>query len=93
MSPRLATRLATPDIGWTTQADVIVVGSGIAGLTAALRLRRRVPRVLLVTKTVLDSGSTRWPGPGCATWMRCAPWSPKVRNGCANSSPWVRIST
>ncbi len=66
MSPRLATRLATPDIGWTTQADVIVVGSGIAGLTAALRLRRRVPRVLLVTKTVLDSGSTRWAQGGIA---------------------------
>ena len=66
MSPRLATRLATPAIGWTTQADVIVVGSGIAGLTAALRLRRRVPRVLLVTKTVLDSGSTRWAQGGIA---------------------------
>jgi L-aspartate oxidase len=45
---------------------VIVVGSGIAGLTAALRLRRRVPRVLLVTKTVLDSGSTRWAQGGIA---------------------------
>jgi len=63
---RLATRLATPRIGWTTQADVIVVGSGIAGLTAALRMRRRVPRVLLVTKTVLDSGSTRWAQGGIA---------------------------
>ncbi|MCE0540130.1 L-aspartate oxidase [Kineosporia rhizophila] len=66
MSPRLATRLATPQIGWTSQADVVVVGSGIAGLTAALRLRRRVPRVLLVTKTVLDSGSTRWAQGGIA---------------------------
>ncbi|GLY27558.1 L-aspartate oxidase [Kineosporia sp. NBRC 101731] len=66
MSTQLATSLATPEIGWTTQADVIVVGSGIAGLTAALRLRRRVPRVLLVTKTVLDSGSTRWAQGGIA---------------------------
>jgi L-aspartate oxidase len=64
--PRLATRLATPAPGWATQADVIVVGSGIAGLTAALQLRRRVPRVLLVTKTVLDSGSTRWAQGGIA---------------------------
>lgn len=63
---RLATRLATPRLGWSTQADVIVVGSGIAGLTAALRMRRRVPRVLLVTKTVLDSGSTRWAQGGIA---------------------------
>ncbi|MBT0767714.1 L-aspartate oxidase [Kineosporia sp. J2-2] len=66
MSARLATRLAVPEIGWTSQADVIVVGSGIAGLTAALRLRRRVSRVLLVTKTVLDSGSTRWAQGGIA---------------------------
>jgi L-aspartate oxidase len=64
--PRLGTRLATPVPGWTTQADVIVVGSGIAGLTAALQVRRRVPRVLLVTKTVLDSGSTRWAQGGIA---------------------------
>jgi L-aspartate oxidase len=45
---------------------VIVVGSGIAGLTAALRLRQRVDRVLLVTKTVLDEGSTRWAQGGIA---------------------------
>ena len=65
-APRLGTRLATPAPGWTTQADVIVVGSGIAGLTAALQVRRRVPRVLLVTKTVLDSGSTIWAQGGIA---------------------------
>lgn len=62
----LGTRLAAPAPGWTTRADVIVVGSGIAGLTAALRLRQRVDRVLLVTKTVLDSGSTRWAQGGIA---------------------------
>ncbi len=63
---RLARRLGSPPPGWTTAADVIVVGSGIAGLTAALRLRRRVPRVLLVTKTVLSSGSTLWAQGGVA---------------------------
>jgi L-aspartate oxidase len=66
MSPTLARRLVAPQPGWTTHADVIVVGSGIAGLTTALRLRQRVDRVLLVTKTVLDEGSTRWAQGGIA---------------------------
>ncbi|HZI98724.1 MAG TPA: L-aspartate oxidase [Actinomycetales bacterium] len=65
-APVLARRLAAPDAGWTATADVVVVGSGIAGLTAALRLRRRVGRVLLVTKTVLVSGSTLWAQGGIA---------------------------
>jgi L-aspartate oxidase len=64
--PPLARRLLARAPGWTTTADVIVVGSGIAGLTAALRLRQRVDRVLLVTKTVLDEGSTRWAQGGIA---------------------------
>ena len=64
--PALLRRLAAPPPGWTASADVVVVGSGIAGLTAALRLRRRVGRVLLVTKTVLSSGSTLWAQGGIA---------------------------
>jgi L-aspartate oxidase len=64
--PDLPRRLVAPTPGWTTEADVIVVGSGIAGLTAALRLRERVDRVLLVTKTVLSAGSTRWAQGGIA---------------------------
>lgn len=65
-TPRLARRLFTSEPGWTTQADVIVVGSGIAGLTAALELRTRVDRVLLVTKSALSSGSTVWAQGGIA---------------------------
>ncbi len=62
-------RLRSRAPGWTTTADVIVVGSGVAGLTTALRLRRRVDRVLLVTKTVLDEGSTAWAQGGIAAVM------------------------
>lgn len=63
---RLATRLAAPEPGWIVEADAVVVGSGIAGLTAALELRTRVPRVLLVTKDTLASGSTVWAQGGIA---------------------------
>ncbi|WP_432458160.1 L-aspartate oxidase [Cellulomonas iranensis] len=63
---RVATRLAAPDPGWSVEADAVVVGSGVAGLTAALELRTRVRRVLLVTKGVLSSGSTVWAQGGIA---------------------------
>ena len=61
----LATRLFAPAPGWTARADIVVVGSGIAGLTTALKARR-AGTVLLVTKTVLDAGSTRWAQGGIA---------------------------
>jgi L-aspartate oxidase len=61
----LATRLSAPAPGWVARADIVVVGSGIAGLTTALKARR-AGRVLLVTKTVLDAGSTRWAQGGIA---------------------------
>ncbi|MEQ4500457.1 L-aspartate oxidase [Nocardioides kribbensis] len=59
-------RLAAPAPGWTTRADVVVIGSGIAGLTAALRLKDRVEKVLVVTKDVLAAGSTQWAQGGIA---------------------------
>ncbi|WP_309504826.1 MULTISPECIES: L-aspartate oxidase [Nocardioides] len=63
---RLPGRLLAPEPGWTTTADVVVVGSGIAGLTAALRLRGHVDKVLVVTKDVLAAGSTQWAQGGIA---------------------------
>ena len=45
----LPRRLRAPGPGWETTSDVVVIGSGIAGLTAALRLRGRVDKVLVVT--------------------------------------------
>jgi L-aspartate oxidase len=63
---RFVHRLTAPAPGWTITADVIVVGSGIAGLSAALELRSKVDRVLVVTKGVLSSGSTVWAQGGIA---------------------------
>ncbi|MEO6711909.1 MAG: L-aspartate oxidase [Mycobacteriales bacterium] len=62
---RLPTRLAAPAPGWTLTADVVVVGSGIAGLTAALEARR-VGTVLLVTKSYVSHGATAWAQGGIA---------------------------
>src|SRR6476469_7681811 len=61
-------RLRAPAPGWTTRADVVVVGSGIAGLTAALRIHAANPslRLLVVTKDVLAAGSTQWAQGGIA---------------------------
>ena len=59
-------RLTAGQPGWTTTADVVVIGSGIAGLTAALRLRDQVDKVLVVTKDVLSAGSTQWAQGGIA---------------------------
>ena len=52
--------------GWTVSADVIVIGSGVAGLTAALNLRAHNLSVLLVTKAKIDEGSTKWAQGGIA---------------------------
>ena len=84
MTLTIPSRLAAPEPGWTISADVIVVGSGIAGLTAALRLRQRVDRVLLVTKTVLSEGSTEWAQGGIAAALR--PGRLARRSTCATRS-------
>ncbi|MEU0564511.1 L-aspartate oxidase [Nonomuraea sp. NPDC005983] len=67
-APAIPLRLTAPEPGWTAEADVVVVGSGVAGLTVALRYAELDPaaRVLVVTKDVLSSGSTRWAQGGIA---------------------------
>lgn len=64
--PALPRRLAAPAPGWAETTDVVVVGSGIAGLTAALHLREAGLHVTVVTKVNIDDGSTRWAQGGIA---------------------------
>jgi L-aspartate oxidase len=51
---------------WSRDADVVVVGSGAAGMTAALVAAARGRRVLLVTKGELGAGSTAYAQGGMA---------------------------
>jgi L-aspartate oxidase len=64
----IARRLLAPAAGWVRSADVVVVGSGVAGVTTALNVHTALPdaNVLLVTKSLLDDGSTRWAQGGIA---------------------------
>ncbi|WP_433263657.1 L-aspartate oxidase [Actinosynnema sp. CS-041913] len=51
---------------WEARADLVVVGTGVAGLTAALRARELGLRVLVVTKAEQRDGNTRWAQGGVA---------------------------
>jgi L-aspartate oxidase len=62
MLPR---RLAAPTPTWERDVDVVVLGSGAAGLSAALACRP-VRSVLVVTKDILSAGSTQWAQGGLA---------------------------
>ncbi|MDP4503659.1 L-aspartate oxidase [Nonomuraea turcica] len=67
-APAIPLRLTAPAPGWTAEADLVVVGSGIAGLTVALHYAELEPaaKVMVVTKDVLSAGSTRWAQGGIA---------------------------
>ena len=58
-------RLAAPEPTWSVETDVVILGSGAAGLSAALAARP-VRDVLLITKDTLDAGSTGWAQGGLA---------------------------
>ena len=59
-------RLLATSPGWTVTADVCVIGSGVAGLCAALHAREAGLSVVVVTKVNIDDGSTRWAQGGIA---------------------------
>ena len=44
---------------WEAATDLVVVGSGVAGLTAAIEAKRWGLRVLVVTKASMSEGNTR----------------------------------
>jgi L-aspartate oxidase len=62
-----STPLQSPIAWWEhrTDADIVIIGAGIAGLALALRLPERL-RVLLVTKGALGESNTRYAQGGLA---------------------------
>jgi L-aspartate oxidase len=63
----------TPE--WEAGADLVVVGSGAAGLAAALRAREAGLRIIVVTKSSLSDGNTRWAQGGIAVALPGGPSS------------------
>ena len=51
-------RLAAPEPTWVRAADVVVIGSGVAGLTVALAAHQAGRQVLVITKARTADGST-----------------------------------
>jgi len=62
----VSARLGAPAPSWQLRADVLVVGSGVAGLSVLNGLAGSGLRLHLVTKADLDDGSTRWAQGGIA---------------------------
>ena len=54
---------------WEARADLVVIGSGVAGLTAALRAQELGLHVLVITKAAVEDGNTRWAQGGVAVVM------------------------
>lgn len=50
-------------------SDVLVIGSGVAGLSAAIEAARSGLRVTVVSKAALDDSATRWAQGGVAAYL------------------------
>ena len=53
-------------MSWEAGADLVVIGTGVAGLSAALRARSAGLRVLVVSKDTASAGTTAWAQGGVA---------------------------
>lgn len=65
MTAPVPLQLLAPEVTWQRDVDVVVLGSGAAGLAAAIAARP-VRSVLIITKDTLDAGSTAWAQGGLA---------------------------
>jgi L-aspartate oxidase len=63
---RLVPALPLPAAGWSSATDVVVVGTGAAGLMTAVALADAGRAVTVVTKGALGDGSTAWAQGGLA---------------------------
>ena len=66
VAPAVVPALPLPAAQWRRSTEVVVVGSGAAGLRVALALADTGRRVTVVTKGALGDGSTRWAQGGLA---------------------------
>ncbi len=66
MSLHVPVSVKAAPAGWFQETDVVVIGSGVAGMTTAIHARRAGHRVMLVTKSTVDQGSTWWAQGGIA---------------------------
>src|SRR5688572_4619655 len=64
--PRVCPALPLPAAAWRRDTDVVVVGTGAAGLMAAVALADAGRAVTVVTKGALGDGSTAWAQGGLA---------------------------
>jgi L-aspartate oxidase len=60
--------LARPDLAGAVSFDVLIIGSGAAGLTLALRVADKA-KVAVISKGSIDAGSTSWAQGGIAAVM------------------------
>jgi L-aspartate oxidase len=95
--PVVSRRLADAPEHSTRDVDVVVVGTGAGGMSAALRAAQSGLRVLVVTKGELGEGATAWAQGGLAAAL--APTDSLAAHvedtlsagpGCASGEWWRR---